>query len=130
MSWKKEEAGGARKDGVITARGRGRGDGESGALAEKLMVDGWWLLVNEREGFRDGERCALRAHGGDGGFITTRGRWRSHRENVALADNLRLMVRKLQAQRLAKMRSLRSRDLNPPPCVPTPPRGVGMTGLF
>jgi hypothetical protein len=51
----------------------------------------------------------MRARGGKGGFDTARGiRW-SHRENVALADNLRLMVRKLQAQRLAKMRSLRSR---------------------
>jgi hypothetical protein len=28
-----------------------------------LVVGGWWLLVNEGEGFRDGERCALRAHG-------------------------------------------------------------------
>jgi hypothetical protein len=50
--------------------------------------------------------CAARARDGKGGFITARGiRWR-HRENVALADNLRLMVRKLQVERLAKMRSL------------------------
>jgi hypothetical protein len=38
---------------------RGRGDGESGALTEKLVVDGWWLLVNEREGVpRWGKVCA------------------------------------------------------------------------
>ncbi len=27
-----------------------RGNGGGGALTEKLVVDGWWLLVNEGEG--------------------------------------------------------------------------------
>ncbi len=36
-----------------------RGNGGGGALAEKLVVDGWWLLVNEREGVpRWGKVCA------------------------------------------------------------------------
>ena len=39
--------------------GEGWGDGGSGALDKKLVVDGWWWLVNERDGFRDGEGCAL-----------------------------------------------------------------------
>ena len=50
--------------------------------------------------------CAARARNWKGGFDTALGGGQSHRENVALADNLRLMVRKLQAQRLAKMCSL------------------------
>jgi hypothetical protein len=84
----------------------------AGRLQKKLVVDGWWLLVNEGKRFRDGEMRALRAHGmGRVGFTTARGiRWR-HRENVALADNLRLMVRKLQAQRnaFAALTDLRGR---------------------
>jgi len=39
--------------------------------------------------------CAARARNWKGGFDTARGGGQSHRENVALADNLRLMVRKL-----------------------------------
>jgi hypothetical protein len=27
---------------------RKQGDGEGGAVAKTLVVDGWWLLVNER----------------------------------------------------------------------------------
>jgi hypothetical protein len=34
-----------------------------GRLQKKLVVDGWWLLVNEGKRFRDGEMRALRAHG-------------------------------------------------------------------
>ena len=32
--------------GLSLRAGEG-GDGESGALAKTLVVDGWWLLVNE-----------------------------------------------------------------------------------
>jgi hypothetical protein len=57
-------------------------------LAEKLVVDGWWLLAGWRSVAvqRFAKRCALRARDWKGGFITARGiRW-SHRENGALAD--------------------------------------------
>jgi hypothetical protein len=43
------------------------------ALAEKLVVDGWWLLVNEREGVpRWGKVCAARARMGGLGFYCAR----------------------------------------------------------
>jgi hypothetical protein len=51
----------------------------------------------------------MRARDWKGGFITACGIRLRHRDIGALADNFRLMVRKLQAQRLAKMRSRCSR---------------------
>ena len=63
------------------------GEGEGRALAEKLVVSGWWLLVNEREGVpRWGKVCATRARGGEGGFITARERRWRYRDSGALAD--------------------------------------------
>ncbi len=42
-----------------------RGNGGGGALGEKLVVDGWWLLADWRSVAvqRFAKRCALRAHG-------------------------------------------------------------------
>ncbi len=53
------------EDWVFTARGEGRGDGEGGALAKKLVVGGWWLLADWRSVAVQmfAKRCALRAHG-------------------------------------------------------------------
>jgi hypothetical protein len=67
-----------------------------------VVVEGVKMLLcircmREAEfGVEDGKNvCGLCAGGGKGGFDTARGiRW-SHRGNGALADNLRLMVRKL-----------------------------------
>ena len=38
---------GVGRVGLTLRAGEGWGDGEGGALAKKLVVGGWWLLVNE-----------------------------------------------------------------------------------
>jgi len=66
---------------------------EEGALGEKLVVDGWWLLAGWRSVAvqRFAKRCALRARDGEGGFDTACGIRLRHRDIGALAERLSLI---------------------------------------